>query len=93
MSPAHRGDWAYRGDGSRIFVPDVKIVEDRDEYAYEPLRGYSASLAVVDDGRCIGWIDTRTLGYEDAKSWMADVGHGGPHSAGRRSARHPRKRR
>lgn len=68
------GDWTYTeytGDMA-VFVPDVKIESDRPEYVYAAQRGYSGSLAVFDlDDRCIGWIDTRTLGYPDARAWMA----------------------
>jgi hypothetical protein len=52
---------------NRIDVPDPA-------YVYVPLRGYSASLAVFQNGRCVGWIDTRKLGYENAKAWVAGTG-------------------
>jgi hypothetical protein len=62
-------DRVYTQHGE-VLMPDHKVVEDKSEYNYEPLRGYSACLAVFDiDDNCIGWIDTRTLGYESAKEW------------------------
>ena len=68
---AKKGEFGWTKEG-RVFVPDVRIKVDKPEYVYHPLRGYSGSLAVFDiDDRCIGWIDTRTLGYENAKAWMA----------------------
>jgi hypothetical protein len=67
---AARGDWAYTANG-QIFVPDFEILEDDPSYIYVPLRGYSASLAVFDiKDKCIGWVNSRTLGYESAKDWM-----------------------
>jgi len=65
-----KGDSAWTAN-RQIFIPDRQIKRDDPEYVYVPLRGYSASLAVFDlDDRVIGWIDTRTLGYESAKEWM-----------------------
>lgn len=65
----------------RIFVPDVKVDLPRPEYIYVPLRGYASHLAVMlpmicckcEDKKgayCIGYIDTRALGYENAKLWI-----------------------
>lgn len=63
-------DIAYTAN-KRIELPDIQITRDKFEYNYVPLRGYSACLAVFDiDDKCIGWIDTRTLGYENVKEWM-----------------------
>lgn len=54
-----------------IRIPENQVKEDKPEYVYVPLRGYSASLAVFDiSDACIGWIDTRTLGYESAAEWI-----------------------
>jgi hypothetical protein len=64
-------DFAYVDGHGLMLVPDVQITEDKAEYVYRPQRGYSGSLAVFDiDDHCIGWIDTRVLGYENAKAWM-----------------------
>lgn len=49
----------------------VEVTQDRPEYVYVPLRGYCAILAVFDlNDRCIGWINTRTLGYNTAQEWI-----------------------
>lgn len=62
---------SYLADGSEVFVPETKITQNKSEYVYHPLRGYCSLLAVFDiNDKCIGWIDTRTLGCEDAKEWM-----------------------
>jgi hypothetical protein len=54
-----------------IFMPEVKIETHDASYVYVPLRGYCSLLAVFDiQDNCIGWIDTRTLGYETAKDWI-----------------------
>lgn len=83
-----RGEWARSGK-REIFVPDVQIQNDDPTYAYLPLNGYSASLAVFDvDDNVIGWIDTRTLGYESAREWMvANKYIPAPSSRGRRRRR------
>lgn len=63
--------WAAWTHDREVFVPDVEITRDSPEYVYEPLRGYSNLLAVMDiDDRYIGWIKTGTLGYDNAQQWM-----------------------
>lgn len=58
-----------------INIPDIEIKENNTQHVYVPLRGYSASLAVFDiDDNLIGWIDTRTLGFENAKEYMSGTG-------------------
>lgn len=65
-----KGEWAYTRNGN-LFVPDMEIKADHHTYNYEPLRGYSASVAVLDiEDRCIGWIDIRNLGFENVRTWM-----------------------
>jgi len=57
---------------NRYQMPDVEIKKDDSSYVYVPLRGTSATLAVFDiNDKLIGWINTETLGYPDAKSWIA----------------------
>lgn len=59
-------------DSGRLLVPDVRVTAYNHEHNYLACRGYSASLAVLDiDDRCIGWIDTQILGFENVKAWMA----------------------
>lgn len=75
---AHRqrveGTWSWTTH-HRVYVPERRITTRDSRHVYVPLRGYSSHLAVfVRQGRehkCIGWIDTRTLGHETAKAWMA----------------------
>ena len=56
----------------KVLMPSKKITVVDPDHRYEAARGYSASLVVFDkSGKCIGWIDTRTLGFETAKEWMA----------------------
>ena len=53
-------------------VPDVTITVDDPTYIYVPARGYSSRLIVFDiNDNAIGTIDTRTLGHENVKAWMA----------------------
>ena len=55
----------------RYQVPDKEIKVIDPSHVYVPARGYSAGLIVFDlNDHPIGWIDTRTLGYENAKAWM-----------------------
>jgi len=68
---------SYTATGS-VYVPEKKIETIDSKHRYEALRGYSASLAVFDGARCVGWIDTRALGYETAKDWLAVNTQGGP---------------
>jgi hypothetical protein len=67
---SQRGDWAYRADGTSVYMPDHMIERHNAAYVYEPLRGYGYILAVFLDGKCIGSISTQTLGYASAKEWM-----------------------
>lgn len=60
--------------GHSFTLPDQKITIVDPTHVYEPMRGTSASLAVFTDSSletCIGWIDTRTLGFDTAKDWIA----------------------
>lgn len=67
----------YTGDAP-VFVPDVEIKQDDPSYVYAAQRGYSGTLAVFNlEDECIGWIDTRTLGFETARAWM-DARTSGP---------------
>ena len=66
-----KGEFSYLSNGTSVFVPDVQIKEDKPDYCYEPALGYSGSLIVFDlDDNCIGWIDPRVFGCENAKEWM-----------------------
>jgi hypothetical protein len=59
-----------------VWVPENKIEEVKPEHSYHPVSGFSASLIVLDENDvCIGWIDTRVLGYEAAREWMKAVGY------------------
>lgn len=65
-------------------MPDIEIKEDKPEYVYMLMRGHSASLLVLDiDDEPIGWIDTRTLGYESAKEWAKATKYIVPESKGK----------
>ena len=73
-----KGEYAWTPH-RKIFVPDVEITEVDPHHVYVPLRGYSASLAVFDptiagwpspEHKCIGWINTETLGYDNVKAFM-----------------------
>jgi len=69
-----KGEWEYT-QNRHVFVPDRKITKPSHVFNYVPVRGYSAHLLVFDiHDRCIGWIDTRTLGYENAKEWIKATG-------------------
>jgi len=62
---------AHLADRS-IMLPETKVTHADPSHVYEPMRGFGAHLAVFDaDGRPIGYIDTRTLGYETARDWLA----------------------
>lgn len=59
--------------GRSFSMPDRKIEAPDPTHTYEPVRGTSAWLAVFADpdmATCLGWIDTRALGFESAKDWM-----------------------
>jgi hypothetical protein len=53
-----------------VWMPDTRITEPLSRYTYQPLRGYGSILAVFDDGKCIGFILSETLGYPTVKDWM-----------------------
>lgn len=68
------GDWAFTERFGNVFIPDVEIEEDDGSYTFSAVRGYSASLAVFGiDDQCVGWIDTRTLGFETARTYLDSV--------------------
>ncbi len=61
---------AHLADRS-VMLPELKITTVDPTHRYEPMRGFAAHLAVFSaDGAPIGYIDTRTLGYETARAWM-----------------------
>ena len=54
-----------------ISIPDIEITQDDSTYVYHPCRGYSATMAVENiDGEIIGWIDSRTLGFNYVEDYM-----------------------
>lgn len=55
-----------------VYLPEKKIEKPLPGYTYVPLRGYCACLAVFSKALnlWLGWIDTKTLGFETAKEWM-----------------------
>jgi len=57
-----------------INIPEVEIREDKPYYSYSAIRGYGYHLAVhmMLSKTCVGWIDTRVLGYNDAADWLQD---------------------
>mgnify|MGYP000714985160 CR=1 FL=1 len=65
-------DRAYTGH-HEILLPDIEIKENRAEYIYVPLRGYSHTMAVFTANLdCpIGWINSETLGCSSVPAWMA----------------------
>lgn len=68
-----KGDFAWTAN-RQIFIPENKVEQVDPTHTYEALRGYSTHLAVMDSsGKCIGYIDTRTLGYDNAKEWLTHV--------------------
>jgi hypothetical protein len=68
---SQRGDWAYLTDGKPVYIPDHRIERHNAAYVYEPLRGYGHILAVFLDDKCIGWIETYTLGHGSVTEWVA----------------------
>ena len=55
----------------RLFVPEKQIQEAKQGYVYLPCNGFGASLAVLENGNCIGWIDTQALGFENVRDWAS----------------------
>lgn len=63
----------YSQSGRSYVCPDKELKSDKSGYVYMPTRGFPGSLTVFNEkGRCVGWMDTRTLGYKDVKAWMKD---------------------
>ena len=55
-----------------VMLPDLKIETVDPSHRYEGMRGFAGHLAVFStDGVPLGYIDTRTLGYEWARDWRA----------------------
>lgn len=52
-----------------ICLPDNQLHFYRSEYRYEAVRGFCSFLATFDGNECIGWTDTRALGFEFANQW------------------------
>lgn len=63
------GTWAWLESG-QVFIPDTRIREHRPGQTYEGLRGYGHSLAVLVEGKCVGYIMVEDLGFENAKAWL-----------------------
>ena len=62
----------YTQKGASYVCPDKEIKKPNSSYVYVPTRGFSGSLTVFNkSNRCVGWIDTRSLGFPNAKAWMA----------------------
>jgi hypothetical protein len=49
-----------------IFIPEVEVTNPKGWYKYEALRGSSQTLAVFNDGICIGWIGKDDLNRSGA---------------------------
>jgi len=65
----------YLDNNTRLMVPD-RIIPPRSDYTYTAARGTSASLVAFLHGKSVGFVDTRALGFENAKEWMvATTGH------------------
>lgn len=63
----------YSDSGRSYVCPDVELKKPERGFIYMPTRGFSDSLTVFDDrAECIGWISSRTLGYESVRDWMDD---------------------
>lgn len=67
-----KGEWAWLEHG-QVFIPENKVTPSP-EYRYEALRGYMGHLAAFRGTVCIGYIDTRSLGFETAKDWLKSQG-------------------
>jgi hypothetical protein len=63
--------------GIDLVIPDTRIKKHDDRYVYHPSRGFIASLIVMDrtKRRCIGWINTETLGYANSREWEKATGY------------------
>ena len=48
-----KGDWCYTAE-YQIYVPDIRVSPTIGDQLVL-LRGYQYSVAVVRDGKCIGW--------------------------------------
>lgn len=58
-----------------LLMPNNEILHDDPSYVFVPLRGLCSILAVFDnDDKLIGWINTRSIGYESAGAWMNGEG-------------------
>jgi hypothetical protein len=68
-----RGFTVYTEKGLSYYCPDRELKRVPAGALLVPTRGFSANLSVFTKShRCIGWIDTRSLGYENVKAWMKD---------------------
>lgn len=54
-----------------INLPAIEITKMIEGHNYVPLAGHGAILAVFDtESKCIGWMDSMTLGYDTVSKWM-----------------------
>lgn len=64
---------AYAG-AKAVTVPEIQITALRDDYTYLALNGSAFTLAVMQLGACIGWVDVALLGHRTVKDYLAQVG-------------------
>lgn len=58
-----------------ILMPDVEVFVKDPTHVYVPLQGWCSLLMVYNaQDNLVGWINTRTLGYETAGEWMRGTG-------------------
>jgi hypothetical protein len=61
------------GSEQRVIVPENKFLQVTKDHTLAPLRGHGYVLAVLSDGKCVGFVDVVTLGYASVKDWMCRV--------------------
>ncbi len=65
------GTWAWTGEDKEIFIPDTRI-PPKQENTYIPLKGHGYVMAVSVNGRVVGYVTAKDLGYDNVKEWMEE---------------------
>lgn len=59
----------WSGQDAAVQLPSVEIVHPWKSFRYGPILGNVNRMTVFYRGRCVGWINPKTLGFADSKAW------------------------
>jgi len=61
----------YTPNRKEVYVPDVKITDDKPSYYALPMRGWGFTLAVYDttSEKFVGWVESKDLGFKSSHAF------------------------